>query len=230
MASTNKQNIHMKTSANIFLSACIAVAVVLASPIKNLAQDIQSDVSGFHINLNLHYGQWNTSSEFLEGIRDYDPNGYGIQLSGGYGFNQRMEAFLHLSYQDFNLSGDWDSYTHTEVGIGFRYNFGATLSKIRPFLDVQINMSALEMDRIFFQHAGGPRVEGKLEMEGLTLVGGGGLRYFFKPWFAATVHARYHYGSDYDMFFEGFEMNLPDQDVSQFDIGIGVAWYFGKRF
>ena len=221
----------MKTSIKYFLLAFTSVTVVMASTTNIQSQDIQSDVSGFHINLNLHYGQWNTSSQFLEGIRNYDPNGYGIQLSGGYGFNQRMEAFLHFSYNDFNLSGDWDTYTHTEAGVGFRYNFGATLSKIRPFLDVQVNMSALEMDRIFYQHGtGGPRVEGKLEMEGITLAGGGGLRYFFKPWFAGTIHARYHYGSDYDMFFEGIELNLPDQDVSQFDVGLGVAWYFGKRF
>lgn len=220
----------MKKSIFNFLTACAVAAVVLASINEVRAQDIQSDVSGFHINLNLHYGQWNTTSQFLEGIRDYDPNGYGIQLSGGYGFNQRLEAFLHFSYHDFNMSGDWDTYMHVETGLGLRYNFGATLSKMRPFLDVQINLSSLEMDRIFFQHAGGPRVEGKLEMEGITLAGGGGLRYFFRPWFAATLHARYHYGSDYDMFFEGIEMNLPDQDVIQFDIGIGVAWYFGKRF
>jgi hypothetical protein len=221
----------MKTSIINFLTACAAIAVIFVATKDVQAQDIQSDVSGFHINFNLHYGQWNTSSQFLEGIRDYDPNGYGVQLSGGYGFNQRLEAFLHFSYNDFNMSGDWDTYNHTETGIGFRYNFGATLSKMRPFLDVQVNMSRLEIDRIFFQHStGGPRVEGKLEMEGITLAGGGGLRYFFRPWVAATVHARYHYGTDYDMFFEGFEMDLPDQDVSQFDIGVGVAWYFGKRF
>ncbi len=220
----------MKKSIINFLSVCAAAAVVLTATNEVRAQDIQSDVSGFHVNLNLHYGQWNTSSQFLEGIRDYDPNGIGVQLAGGYGFNQRLEAFLHFSYYDFNMSGDWDTYTHIETGIGFRYNFGATLSKIRPFLDAQINLSSFEMDRIFFQHAGGQMVEGKLEMEGLTMAVGGGARYFFRPWLAGTLHVRYHYGSNYDMFFEGLEMNLPDQDVSQIDVGIGAAWFFGKRF
>ncbi|TVQ05033.1 MAG: hypothetical protein EA359_04390 [Balneolaceae bacterium] len=222
----------MKTSANIFLSACIAVAVVLVSPIKNLAQDIQSDVSGFYANFNLHYGQWSTSSDFLQGIRDYDPNGWGLQLSTGYGFNQRMEVFLQLSYSDYNMSGDWNSYNHTQVGAGFRYNFGATLSKIRPFLDVQLNAAYMNVDRIFYEHAAiGLRVEGELEMSGISLVGGGGFRYFFQPWFAATLHARFHYGGDYELEFEGFPMQFEqEQDVTVFDVGIGITWYFGKRF
>lgn len=222
----------MKSSIKFFLTACTSVAVVLGLTTKVLAQDIQSDVSGFYGNINLHYGQWSTSSQFLEGIRDYDPNGVGLQLSGGYGFNQKMEAFLHFSYSDFNRSGDWSTYNHTEFGAGFRYNFGATLGKIRPFLNAQINRSSLTIDRIFYEHAGvGLRVEGKLEMEGISLVGGGGLRYFFRPWIAGTVHARYHHGADYDMVFEGIDLTFPDkQDISQFDIGFGVTWYFGKGF
>lgn len=210
---------------------CLLILVPFTAG-KTLAQDIQSDVSGFYGNINVHYGQWSTSSQFLEGIRDYDPNGLGLQLSAGYGFKQRMELFAQFSYSDFNMSGDWSTYNHTELGVGFRYNFGGTLSKLRPFLDAQISSSSMTIDRIFYEHANvGVRVEGKLEMEGVSLIGGGGVRYFFRPWIAGKVHARFHHGGDYDMIFEGFDLEFPEkQDVTQFDIGIGVTWYFGKRF
>lgn len=212
------------------LFICCLILTALHTP-GLFAQDIQSDVSGFYGSLNLHYGQWNTESQFLEGIRDHDPNSWGLQLSGGYGFNQKMEAFMQLSYSDYNLSGDWSTFNHTGIGAGFRYNFGGTLGKVRPFLDVQISTSTLVIDRIFYEHAGaGVRVEGKLDMEGLAYIGGGGLRYFFKPWIAGIIHARILYGPDYNMSFEGLELTFPDnQDVTQWDLGLGITWYFGKK-
>lgn len=196
------------------------------------AQDIQSDVTGFYGDVNIHYGQWDTESEFLTGIRDHDPNGWGLELSGGYGFNQKMEAFLQFSYSSYNLSGDWETFIRTGLGAGFRFNFGATLSKFRPFLDVQISTSSIETDRIYYQHASaGVRAEGKLEMTGITYIGGGGLRYFFRPWIAGKIHGRMLYGPDYDLVFEGFDLTLPDnQDVTQFDVGVGITWYFGKSY
>ena len=220
----------MKYIRILFASCCLLFAGCITDHLS--AQDIQSDVSGFYGNVNVYYGQWNTESEFLEGIREHDPNGWGLQLSGGYGFNQKMEAFLQLSYIDYNLSGDWSTFTHTGFGAGFRYNFGATLSKVRPFLDVQISTSSIEIDRIYYEHAvAGLRIEGKLDMEGLTYIGGGGIRYFFRPWIAGKVHARFLYGPDYNMAFEGLDLTFPDkQDVSQFDLGVGITWYFGKNY
>jgi|GEM_PF-842541 len=220
----------MKTNQPLLVTFCLLLAGFISNSLS--AQDIQSDVSGFYGDINVHYGQWDTDSPFLEGIREHDPNGWGLQLSGGYGFNQKMEAFLQISYSDYNLSGDWSTLSHTGFGAGFRYNFGATLSKVRPFLDVQISTSAIEIDRIYYEHAAsGVRVEGKLEMEGLTYIGGGGLRYFFKPWIAGKVHARFLYGPDYNMTFDGLELSFPDdQNVTQLDLSVGITWYFGKRY
>ena len=217
-----------KTFCSMIFAAIIFMLVFSAGQVS--AQDIRSDVSGFYTNLNLFYGKWSTSGQFLEGIRDYDPNGWGFQLSAGYGFNQRMEAFAQFSQSDFNMSGDWNTYTHTELGAGFRYNFGATLSAVRPFLDVQINSSRMEIDRIFVDFPGFYS-EGDLVMNGISMIAGAGTRYFIRPWLAASLHVRYHVGMEYDLELNGQTLNLDEeQDLSQWDAGVGITWYFGKRF
>jgi len=195
------------------------------------AQDIRSDVSGFYANITLNGGTWNTSSSFLSNFRDLDPNSIGVQLSGGYGFGQRLEGFAQLSVSNFNMSGDWDTYSHTQLGLGFRYNFGATLMRLRPFADVQLSSSSVEIDRAFIITQGGQRLEGALELEGMAVILGGGFRYFFKPWMAANLHLRYHMGTDYSTNIDGIELSVEeDLDFNQFDIGAGFTWYFGNKF
>jgi len=206
------------------------ICLILFSDVV-LSQGIRSDVSGFYANINFTGGTWNTPNTFLEDIRDLDPNSIGVQLSGGYGFTQRMEGFAHLSLSNFNLSGDWDTYSHTELGLGFRYNLGATLKRLRPFADVQISSSNVEINRVFVTLPGAQRVEGALELSGISLTVGGGARYFIKPWMAANLHLRYHLGSDYDATIGGTDLTLDeDLEFNQFDAGIGITWYFGNKF
>lgn len=196
-----------------------------------LSQGIRSDVSGFYANINFTGGIWNTPNTFLKDIRDLDPNSIGVQLSGGHGFSQRMEGFAHLSLTTFNLSGDWDTYSHTELGVGFRYNTGATLKRLRPFADVQISSSNVEINRVFVTLPGAQRVEGALELSGISLIFGGGTRYFIKPWVAANLHLRYHLGSDYNATIGGTDLAFDeDLEFNQFDAGIGITWYFGNKF
>lgn len=203
--------------------------ILFSDPV--LSQDIRSDASGFYANINITGGTWNTPSTFLSDIRELDPNSIGVQLSGGYGFSQRMEGFAHLSFSDFNLSGDWDTYSHTEAGLGIRYNFGATLKSLRPFADVQINSSYVEIDRVFVMLSGGQRMEGALELSGISMIAGGGFRYFIKPWFAANLHLRYHLGTEYEAKVGGTDLTLDeDLEFNQFDLGAGITWYFGNKF
>ena len=219
----------MQMKKYLAITTFCALSLLIINPAHS--QDIRSDVTGFYANVNITGGTWNTTSNFLSDIRDLDPNGVGVQLSGGYGFNQRAEGFAHVSVSNFNLSGDWETYNHTEIGIGFRYNFGATLMRFRPFADVQLNSSSVEIDRVFLNTIGGQRQEGALELEGISLIAGGGFRYFFKPWFAANLHLRYHFGTDYDAIIGGVDLSVDeDLDFNQFDIGAGVTWYFGKKF
>jgi hypothetical protein len=213
-----------------YLAICFLCAGAVFFTHSVSAQDIRSDVSGFYANINITGGTWNTSSAFLSDIRDSDPNSVGVQISGGYGFTQQMEGFAHVSVSNFNLSGEWETYSHTEFGVGFRYNFGATLKSLRPFADVQINSSSIEIDRVFVNTIGG-REEGALELDGTSLIAGGGFRYFIKPWFALNLHLRYHVGTDYGAKIGGADLILEEElDFNQFDAGAGVTWYFGKKF
>ena len=82
----------MKTNQPLLVTFCLLLAGFISNSLS--AQDIQSDVSGFYGDINVHYGQWDTDSPFLEGIREHDPNGWGLQLSGGYGFNQPNICFV----------------------------------------------------------------------------------------------------------------------------------------
>ncbi len=88
----------------------------------------------------------------------------------------------------------------------------------------------MEIDRIFVDFPGFYS-EGDLVMNGISMIAGAGTRYFFRPWLAASLHARYHVGMEYDLELNGQTLNLDEeQDLSQWDAGVGITWYFGKRF
>lgn len=224
----------MKTKIMIHKIASATIVMVMLSVLNftaTFAQDIQSDLSGISVGIDLHYAQWNTSADFIGALRDFDPNGMGVKVYGSYGFNQRFEGFLTYAYSNFNRSGDWSKYYHVEFGAGVRYNFGATLSKIRPFVDVMLNSSTMIIDPVFVQNSGGGNVEGEFEMSGYTFGLGGGARYFIRPYLAANAHLRVHYGSDYDMELAGNTITVEEtQDLTQWYIGLGASWYFGKKF
>lgn len=212
-----------------------AIMMVLMLTVLNgkasKAQDIQSDLSGFSVGVDLHYAQWNTSADFIGALRDFDPNGMGVKLYGSYGFNQRFEGILSYAYSNFNRSGDWSNYYHVEFGAGARYNFGATLSKIRPFVDVMLNSSTMVIDPVFVQAPNGGSTEGKFQMSGFTIGFGGGARYFIRPYVAANAHLTVHYGSDYDLDLAGNTITVEEtQDLTQWYFGLGASWYFGKKF
>lgn len=195
------------------------------------SQDIQSDLSGFSASVDLHYSNWNTSADFIGPLRDLDSDGIGVRISGGYGFNQRFEAMASYAFSNFNQSGDWSIFNQNEFGAGLRYNFGATLSKIRPFVDGMLNINIMNIDPVLIQIPGGGGADGEFQMSGYTIGLGGGARYFFKPYLAATASIRMHYGSDYELDFDGETLTVDEsQDVTQWYFGAGVSWYFGKRF
>lgn len=216
------------TVAAVCLKGLMLLALISGSA---AGQDIQSDLSGLSASVDLHYSNWNTSADFIGPLRDLDSNGIGVKIAGGYGFNQRFEATVSYAFSDFNRSGDWSRFTHVEFGAGLRYNFGATLSKIRPFIDGMLNSSTMNIDPVLIQIPGTGGADGEFQMSGYTIALGAGTRYFFKPYLAATANIRMHYGSDYDLNFDGETLTVDEsQDVSQWYFGAGISWYFGKKF
>lgn len=224
----------MKTKKAIHNLGSITILILILGFLINTkakSQDIQSDLSGFSAGIDLHYSQWNTSADFIGALRDFDPNGMGVKIYGSYGFNQRFEGILNYAYSNFNRSGDWSKYHHTEFGAGLRYNFGATLSKIRPFVDATVNSSTMVIDPVVVQVPGGGSIDGEFQMSGFTIGFGGGSRYFIRPYLAANVHLRVNYGSDYDLDLAGNTITVEEtQDLTQWYLGAGISWYFGKKF
>lgn len=194
------------------------------------SQGIQSDVSGFSAKLDVFYSGWDTSGDFLSAIQENDPSGYGLKGEASYGFNQRMEGFATYSFTNYNTSGDWDTFSHNEFGIGFRYNFGVTLSKFRPFAQAEVSTSSITIDRVFVDLGGG-RSEGELQLTGYGLALGGGVRYFIKPYAALVVEGGFHWANDYDLELENNTLDVDeDQELSFWKFGVGFSWFFGKRF
>lgn len=70
------------------------------------AQDIQSNTESLNVYLYGNLIRW--SSTFFDQLDESHPNGIGIGIHLGYGFNQRFEAFAQYEAQTLKFKSEWD--------------------------------------------------------------------------------------------------------------------------
>ncbi|MDW3652236.1 MAG: outer membrane beta-barrel protein [Bacteroidia bacterium] len=191
---------------------------------KVSAQDIRSNTKGFSLNLNGVYGSWNSESVFFGELDDLEPAGYGIGLKAAYGINQNIELMLAFSSLGFRQEFDWDSYFLGNLEIGGRYNFGATLRRVRPFLEVALSVHALNIDPITFD---GINVF-RLESSGVGFSAGGGLHFFFTENLSINANGKIAFGNFSTASLSGTEVNNLDEklDFTITSLHIGLTYFF----
>lgn len=189
------------------------------------AQGIKSSTQGFSVNLNGAYGTWDSESLFLRDLANLEPTGLGVSVKAGYGINQNIEVLLGISSVGFQSEFEWNSYSLTNVQIGGRYNFGATLRQFRPFLEAAISLNSLNVDPIT---VGGGTELFELESSGVGGSAGGGLHFFILPQLSANANGRIMFGGFSSTSLSGTEMNNFDEklDFTITTIHIGLTYFF----
>lgn len=189
------------------------------------AQDIRSNTKGFSINLNGVYSSWNSESEFFGDLDEIEPAGLGIGLKLAYGFNQNIEILLAYSGAAFTQEFDWDTYVIGNLEIGGRYNFGATLRRIRPFVEAALSVHSLSIDPITFD--GGFTIV-SLESSGVGFTGGGGLHIFLTQSLSLNANGKIALGNFSTTSLSGTEVNNLTEtlDFTITSIHIGLSYFF----
>ncbi|MEZ4900906.1 MAG: outer membrane beta-barrel protein [Spirosomataceae bacterium] len=191
--------------------------LLLASSLT-LAQDIRSNTEGINISVGGGVGNW--SSSYFQNLDEAEPLGVGAGVRIGYGFNQRFELFARYDYHHFILKNEWDTYQITNVGAGLRVNFGGTLQRTRPYLEVGYSSVGLLIDPVLFN---GNLFEYRLKGPALAL--GGGVNYFATPRLAIQAAANGTFGK-----FNSFQISgtgIEDRpDVRTLKFSLGISFYF----
>jgi hypothetical protein len=208
----------MKTILRKYLTFTILCSIICLSSLAQDALTLRSNTEGFHIGIGGSYKHW-TSSYFNQ-LDELEPTGIGGGLNLGFGLNQHIELFATFDYHTFKFKNDWDDYGMTIIGVGTRYNFGGTLQKVRPYVELAYNYQYLVVDPV--------QLNGQLfkyELSGGALSLGGGVNFFVTPKVAINLKAGANLGK-----FSSFLLNedgIEDRpDVKTFQFGVGLNYFF----
>jgi len=187
------------------------------------SQDIKSSVSGFSAEIDLVYGEWYTGSFFLGDLAELEPIGGGLRFKAGYGFLERFEIFAAYTTVNYNISEEWDRFINSNLKLGARIYFGATLRSFRPYLEIALDQNKFLMDPIFIDTQG----PYELDMSGIGVAPGGGINYFIIPNLAAHLNLGFSFGNFSSVDISGqrntFEENL---DYTFFNVNLGMSYFF----
>ena len=193
--------------------------------INGHSQGIQSNTEGFSASLSPSYASWSSESQFLGSLDDLEPTGLGIYAKVAYGFTQSIEAFLGYGVESFNRKEDWDTYRSSTLDVGARFNFGATLRKVRPFAELALSIHDVAIDPIVFE---GSTELFNLDLSGFSGTVGLGVHYFMLPNLSVSVTGKGSFGSFDSVFLSGVEvLDLEESlDLEMIRIQLGVSYFF----
>lgn len=199
--------------------------VLLAGFAALRAQDYKSTTSGLSFNLSGLYSTWNSNSNFIGTLDDLEKTGLGFSAKVGYGFSQRFELFLAYGTASFKRKEEWDTYRLSQLELGGRFTFGATLQTFRPFLQVGLASDAFTINPITFDGIS----LFKLETSGLGLVGGAGTHVFILPNLSATLDLKGSFGNFSDLSLSGNTVDIDalneKLDFSVFTVHLGLTYF-----
>ncbi len=196
-----------------YLLSFIPVVFYLSS-ISGQSLSQQSAVAGFNISASVGISGWNSddlSGELLSGIS--------INISPSYGFTDYLEGFFAFEYAPSVSSGNdfVDSYPSSQLEGGVRMNFGSTLSKFRPFLQVSASQHGIS----FIDFDGFSN-----DLSGYFIGFGGGVKYFLQPNLAIKAKAHADFGTYDNVKYGGVSVTDVEFDVNTVRINLGVTYVF----
>ncbi len=185
-----------------------------------LAQEIfemKSTAVGF--SGALHYGFTIWSSSDL----DVDSEiGIHLGLKAGYGFSERIEAFLEYDLSImFPEDEEFDAFPYKHIDIGARYNFGSTIKAFRYYAEIsgmyqKSTQDAVDTDTWEYL---------TLKMRGYGLSIGGGAKYHIKLPIAIIIGGRYSFGTFDNILIDGYKYDY-EFEANSFRIYMGIEYYF----
>lgn len=216
-------SIFLKTTKSSRVTISMLMGLLLALP--GWAQDIQSNTEGFSASISPSYASWNSESQFLGSLDDVEPTGLGIYARVAYGFTQNIEVFAGYGVEGFNRKEDWDTYRSGTFDLGARFNFGATLRKVRPFAEAAISFHDMSIDPIIFE---GSAELFNLDLNGVSFTGGLGLHFFVLPNLSITAVGKGSFGSFDSVFLSGVEIEALEEtlDLEMFRVQLGMSYFF----
>ena len=209
----------MVMNTKIYFSSLI----LMLSTFTLLSQDIKSNTSGFSASISGVYSSWDSESFFLSDLAELDPSGYGLSVEVGYGINQRISFVVSYAGLNFNRNDNWNNFNFKSFSLLSMFNFGATLSAFRPFLEVGLSSLSQKIDPVTLDNTGAY----VLRNSGLQFIGGGGLDYFVMNNLAIGLKAQFVSGSFSSNEIDGIEIIVEeDVDVLLFNLNLGIKYYF----
>ena len=205
--------------------AAIGVLLLLLIAIPSWAQDIQSNTEGFSASISPSYASWNSESQFLGSLDDVEPTGLGVYARVAYGFTQNIEVFAGYGVEGFNRKEDWDTYRSGTFDLGARFNFGATLRKVRPFAETAVSFHDMSIDPIVFE---GSTELFNLDLNGVSFTAGLGLHFFVLPNLSITAVGKGSFGSFDSAFLSGVEITDLEEtlDLEMYRVQLGMSYFF----
>ena len=191
---------------------------LLAFNLQVFSQDINSNTERLTVGLQGTYAHW--SSDYFEQLDERDPSGIGGGIRVGYGLNQRFEPFVRYELQTFNLTKKWDTHRLSAFSLGLRANFGGTLQKIRPFVEIGYTIQSMKINPV--------ELNGKLvtfKMSGPSTGIGGGVNYFLTPQIALNGNFNAVFGK-FNSFLIDNVGSSERPDIQTFRFSVGINYYF----
>ncbi len=198
----------------------LTFSFVLLMTLSTYAQDVVSNTEGVTISATLDYARWSSSD--LGQLDEQEPNGAGLGLRVGYGFNQRFELFARLKGYSFALNDPeaWDRYSMASLAGGLRLNLGGTLQRLRPFVEAAYSSQYFIIGPITLNN-GDPNIY-ELKMRGPALQVAGGLNFFITKSLAfnASVGGSFGRASSFLLNDNGGFDDRPDLRTLQGNAGL----------
>lgn len=194
-----------------------------------LAQGVGSNISGVSVGLFGKYNTWNSNSNAFFTLADENPNGisYGIQL--GYGFTSNWKALIAYEHSNYDLNNLGVTNTVNLLEVGVRYNFLASINKIRPYLQAAVGQNTLNLFPVFFTDSDGNVYENAKEKDkGISFSTNLGVNYFVTPDLSFDLAAGGRFGNFTKSFVNGSEFILSGEnlDFRYFYVSLGLCYSF----
>ncbi len=160
------------------------------------SQDVSSNTQGFSVSLFGVASNVSSNSYYLEGIIDSNPFGVGLGANLGYGFTESVKAFVGFQVSNYNPNGSRDKNSLDAFEFGLKYNFLASLNKIRPFISGAVNWNVLDVFPVDYIYETGEVLEDvKVNAKGLGFDVGVGIQYFLSPEFNLNISVGGKFGT-----------------------------------
>ncbi len=177
--------------------------------------EMRSTAKGFSVELHAGITGWT-----CDDLEVKNESGFHYGLKAGYGFSEKIEAFIEYNHSIiFPEMEEFSPFPYEHLDIGARFNFGSTIKAFRPFVEVTALYQSSIQDAVetnTWEYL-------KLDMQGYGLSVGGGLKYHLKLPMVLMIGGKYSFGT-FDT------IKIDGEDYSDEWVANSYRFYFGVAY